>query len=48
MTEQMKIFRKMLDDRGIKWEDASEENSVLPITRGELRLMWLRSFRKKN
>lgn len=33
MTEQMKIFRKMLDDRDIKWKDASEENSVLPITR---------------
>ena len=32
MTREMELFRKMLDDNGIEWHDASELD-VYPITR---------------
>lgn len=31
MTEEMVKFRKMLDENGIKWEDASTQNTVNPF-----------------
>ena len=32
MTREMELFRKMLDDNGIEWHDASEMDAY-PITR---------------
>ena len=32
MTKEMELFRKMLEDNGIEWHDASDMNAY-PITR---------------